>query len=410
MSNYNKDYVIGIDPGTSKTVAIAAEIDEDNNLNVLGISKTPSKGIQSGRVSNIEEMVETINIAVDELRNEVQGLDIGNAYVSISGDHIRSSNSTGLVAIKGNEVTELDIEEVIKTAKATSIPADQEILHTIVQEYKIDGQYGIDEPIGMSGRRLEVHTHIVSGGISAMQNIIKCVRRCDVDVNDLVLQPLAASHAVLSKDEKDIGVCLVDIGGGTIDIAVWTSGAIRATWVLPIAGEHITTDIAMVIRTPKSEAEIIKCKYGTAISELAEVEESIEVIGIDDRPTRSLSKRALADVIQPRVEEMFEHVQAELRHGGFIEALSSGVVLTGGASVMPGMVELGEDILGVPVRLGIPKYKGNLSEKVCRPDMATAYGLLLEALNQRKRSQKIQEKQNIGDTFSRLKQWFVKNF
>ena len=243
-----------------------------------------------------------------------------------------------------------------------------------------------------------------------MQNIIKCVRRCDVDVNDLVLQPLAASHAVLSKDEKDIGVCLVDIGGGTIDIAVWTSGAIRATWVLPIAGEHITTDIAMVIRTPKSEAEIIKCKYGTAISELAEVEESIEVIGIDDRPTRSLSKRALADVIQPRVEEMFEHVQAELRHGGFIEALSSGVVLTGGASVMPGMVELGEDILGVPVRLGIPKYKGNLSEKVCRPDMATAYGLLLEALNQRKRSQKIQEKQNIGDTFSRLKQWFVKNF
>jgi cell division protein FtsA len=315
-----------------------------------------------------------------------------------------------MVAIKDKEVTPMDVDRVIETARAMPIPADQEILHILTQEFIIDDQDGIREPIGMSGMRLEVKTHIVTGAVSAAQNIVKCVRRCGLEVNDLVLQPLASSYAVLSEDEKDLGVCLIDIGGGTTDIAVWTQGAIRHTSVIPIAGDQVTNDIAMALRTPTREAEDIKCKYGCALSQLADVSENLDVAGVDDRPSRKLSRRALADVIQPRVEELYELIQNELRRAGFEEVLSSGIVLTGGASVMPGMVELGEEIFHMPVRLGNPKYSGSLADVVQSPRFSTAYGLLLEAQAQRKRGQKIQEKQGFKDVFDGMKSWFAKNF
>jgi cell division protein FtsA len=315
-----------------------------------------------------------------------------------------------MVAIKDKEVTSNDVERVIETAKAMPIPADQEILHILTQEFVIDGQDGIREPIGMSGMRLEVRTHIVTGAVSAAQNIVKCVRRCGLEVNDLVLQPLASSFAVLSEDEKDLGVCLIDIGGGTTDIAVWTQGAIRYTSVIPIAGDQITNDIAMALRTPTREAEDIKCRYGCALSQLADAEETMEVAGVDDRPSRKLSRRALADVIQPRVEELYELIQHELRRAGFEEVLSSGIVLTGGASAMPGMVELGEEIFHMPLRLGSPKYTGSLADVVQNPRFSTAFGLLLEAQSQRKRGQKIKEKQGVKDVFEGMRSWFAKNF
>jgi cell division protein FtsA len=335
---------------------------------------------------------------------------VSNVYTGIAGSHIKSFNSNGMVAIKEKEVTQSDVERVIETAKAMPIPADQEILHILTQEFVIDGQDGIREPIGMSGMRLEVKTHIVTGAVSAAQNIVKCVRRCGLEVNDLMLQPLASSYAVLSEDEKDLGVCLIDIGGGTTDIAVWTQGAIRYTSVIPIAGDQITNDIAMALRTPTREAEDIKCRYGCALSQLADAAQSLEVAGVDDRPSRKLSRRALSDVIQPRVEELYELIQNELRRAGFEEVLSSGIVLTGGASVMPGMVELGEEIFHMPVRLGNPKYTGSLADVVQSPRFSTAFGLLLEAQAQRKRGQKIKEKQGMKDVFEGMRSWFAKNF
>src|SRR5574343_478351 len=388
MSRDNKDLVVGLDIGTSKIVALVAEINNEGN---------------------IEETVHTISRVVQEVEL-MADCKVRNVYTGIAGSHIKSFNSNGMVAIKDKEVTPSDVERVIETAKAMPIPADQEILHILTQEFVIDGQDGIREPIGMSGMRLEVKTHIVTGAVSAAQNIVKCVRRCGLEVNDLVLQPLASSYAVLSEDEKDLGVCLIDIGGGTTDIAVWTQGAIRHTSVIPIAGDQITNDIAMALRTPTREAEDIKCKYGCALSQLADVSENLDVAGVDDRPSRKLSRRALADVIQPRVEELYELIQNELRRAGFEEVLSSGIVLTGGASVMPGMVELGEEIFHMPVRLGNPKYHGSLADVVQSPRFSTSFGLLLEAQAQRKRGQKIQEKQGIKDVFSSMKDWFVKNF
>ncbi|HRC60932.1 MAG TPA: cell division protein FtsA, partial [Candidatus Propionivibrio aalborgensis] len=333
-----------------------------------------------------------------------------DVYTGIAGSHIKSFNSNGMVAIKDKEVTPMDVERVIETARAMPIPADQEILHILTQEFIIDDQDGIREPIGMSGFRLEVKVHIVTGAISAAQNIVKCVRRCGLEVNDLVLQPLASSYAVLSEDEKDLGICLIDIGGGTTDLAIWTQGAIRHTSVIPIAGDQITNDIAMALRTPTREAEDIKRKYGCALSDLADSEAVLDVAGVDDRPSRKLSRRALADVIQPRVEELFELIQAELRRSGFEEVLSSGIVLTGGSSVMPGMIELGEEVFHMPVRLGIPKYHGALADVVQAPRFATASGLLIEAQTQRKRGLKVRERRDVKQVFGRMKSWLEKNF
>ncbi len=409
MSRDNKDLVVGLDIGTSKIVALVAEINPEGALNVIGMGSQDSRGLKKGVVVNIEDTVQTISRVIQEVEL-MADCKVKDVYTGIAGSHIKSFNSHGMVAIKDKEVTQADVERVIETARAMPIPADQEILHILTQEFVIDGQDSIREPIGMSGMRLEVKTHIVTGAVSAAQNIVKCVRRCGLEANDLVLQPLASSYAVLSEDEKDLGVCLIDIGGGTTDIAVWTQGAIRHTSVIPIAGDQVTNDIAMALRTPTREAEDIKIRFGCALTHMADASESIDVAGVDDRPSRKLSRRALADVIQPRVEELFELIQHELRRAGFEDVLSSGIVLTGGASAMPGMVELGEEIFHMPVRLGSPKYTGSLADVVQSPRFSTAYGLLLEAQTQRRRGQKIQEKRGVSDVFSSMKQWFSKNF
>ena len=409
MSRDSKELIVGLDIGTTKIVALVAEVGPEGRLNIIGMGSQDSKGLKKGVVVNIEDTVATISRVLQEVEL-MADCKVKDVYTGIAGSHIKSFNSNGMVAIKDKEVTTMDVERVIETARAMPIPADQEILHILTQEFIIDDQDGIREPIGMSGFRLEVMVHIVTGAVSAAQNIVKCVRRCGLEVNDLVLQPLASSYAVLSEDEKDLGICLVDIGGGTTDLAVWTQGAIRHTSVIPIAGDQITNDIAMALRTPTREAEDIKCKFGCALSELADPEDVLDVAGVDDRPSRRLSRRALADVIQPRVEELFELIQAELRRSGFEEVLSSGIVLTGGSSVMPGMIELGEEVFHMPVRLGVPKYTGALADVIQSPRFAAAYGLLLEVQTQRKRGLKVRETRDVKQVFGRMKSWFEKNF
>jgi cell division protein FtsA len=316
-----------------------------------------------------------------------------------------------MVAIKDKEVSPMDVERVIEVARAMPIPADQQILHILTQEFIIDGQDGVREPIAMSGVKLEVKVHIVTGAVSAAQNVIKCVRRCGLEVMDLILQPLASSYVTLSEDEKDLGVCLVDIGCGTTDLAVFTQGAIRHTAVLPVAGDQITNDIAMALRTPTAEAEEIKIRHGVAMHTLADPAESIEVPGVGDRPPRKLSRQALADVIEPRVSEIFELVQAELRRSGYEELLSSGIVLTGGSAVMPGMVELGEDIFLKPVRRGVPNYASALSDMVMQTRAATVMGLLEEARLARVRGHKVAQKAgSVQSALERMKNWFVGTF
>ena len=409
MSRDSKEFIVGLDIGTTKIVALVAEINPEGRLNIVGMGSQDSRGLKKGVVVNIEDTVATISRVLQEVEL-MADCKVKDVYTGIAGSHIRSFNSNGMVAIKDKEVTTMDVERVIETARAMPIPADQEILHILTQEFIIDDQDGIREPIGMSGFRLEVKVHIVTGAVSAAQNIVKCVRRCGLEVNDLVLQPLASSYAVLSEDEKDLGVCLIDIGGGTTDLAVWTQGAIRHTSVIPIAGDQITNDIAMALRTPTREAEEIKRKFGCALSDLADPEDVLDVAGVDDRPSRKLSRRALADVIQPRVEELFELIQAELRRAGFEEVLSSGIVLTGGAAVMPGMIELGEEVFHMPVRIGYPRYDGPLSEVVCEPRYANAMGLVMEGAAQKRRGMQARQTRNVGQVFSRMRSWFERNF
>src|SRR5215217_7221857 len=338
-SRDNKKLVVGLDIGTSKIAAIVAEIKPEGGFEIIGMGNCPAKGLKKGVVVNIETTVNAIQRALEEAEL-MADCKIKDVYTGIAGSHIKSFNSQGMVAIKEKEVGQMDIDRVIETAKAVQIPNDQQILHILNQEFIIDGQEDVREPIGMSGVRLEVKVHIVTGAVSAAQNIMKCVRRCGLEVRDLVLQPLASSRSVLSEDEKDLGVCLVDIGGGTTDVAVFTHGAIRHTAVIPIAGDQITNDIAMALRTPTADAETIKTRHGVALRQLADANDMIEVPGIGERAPRSMSRQTLAEVIEPRVEELFTLVQQTLRESGFEELLSSGVVLTGGSSVMQGMVEL----------------------------------------------------------------------
>jgi cell division protein FtsA len=409
MNKESKDLIVGLDIGTSKIVALVAELTQEGRLNVIGMGSQDSRGLKKGVVVNIEETVGSISRAVQEVEL-MADCKVRDVYTGIAGSHIKSFNSNGMVAIKDDEVTPTDVARVLETARACSIPADQEILHILCQEFVIDSQDGIREPIGMNGKRLEVKVHIVTGAASAAQNILKCVCRCGLEVSEIVLQPLASSYAVLSQDEKDLGVCMVDIGGGTTDIAIWTQGAIRHTAVIPIAGDQVTNDIAMALRTPTRDAEEIKCKYGYALAQLADPDDFLEVAGVDDRPARKLSRRALADVIQPRLEELYELVLHEIGRVGFEDLLSSGVVITGGASVMPGMVELGEEIFHMPVRQAAPKYTGSLADVVCNSRFSTAYGLLMVAQEERRRGQKVEEKRSFRDVLASMKSWFEKNF
>ncbi len=372
----NKSLLVGLDIGTSKIVAIVGEHAPGEPIEVIGIGTHPSKGMKRGVVVDIESTVQSIQRAIEEAEL-MAGCEIRSVYAGISGSHIRSLNSQGVVAIRDKEVTEGDVDRVLDAARAVAIPADQRILHVLPQEYVIDEQEGIRHPIGMSGVRLEARVHLVTGAMSAAQNISKCVTRCGLAVDDLILQQIASAQSVLTQDEKDLGVALVDIGAGTTDIAVYTQGAIRHTASLGVAGDQVTNDIAFAFRTPTPYAEDIKVKYACALAQLARAEETIEVTSVGDRPPRRLARQMLAEVVQKRYEEIFEMVQAELRRSGYEELVAAGIVLTGGAARMEGVVELAEEMFHMPVRVGLPQYVTGLSDVVGNEIHATGVGLLL---------------------------------
>jgi cell division protein FtsA len=401
---------VGLDIGTSKVVAIVGEVMPEGKIEVIGIGSHPSRGLKKGVVVNIESTVHSIQRAVEEAEL-MAGCQIHSVYAGIAGSHIRSLNSHGIVAIKDKEVAPGDVERVIDAARAVAIPADQKILHILPQEFLIDNQEGIKEPVGMSGVRLEAKVHMVTGAVSAAQNIIKCVRRCGLEVDDIILEQLASSYSVLTEDEKELGVCIVDIGGGTTDIAVFTEGAIRHTAVIPIAGDQVTNDIAVALRTPTQFAEEIKIKYACALTQMATADENIEVPSIGDRPPRRLARHTLAEVVEPRYEELLTLVQAELRRSGFEDLVAAGVVLTGGSSKIEGLVELAEEVFHMPVRLGVPQYVTGLVDVVRNPIFATGVGLLLFGYHNR--DQRVLEAglgKGLRSVWDRMKGWFQGNF
>ncbi len=409
MAKEYKDLVVGLDIGTSKVMVVVAEVLPNGELKLAGLGIAPSNGLKRGVVVNIDATVQSIQQALKEAEL-MADCKITRVYTGITGSHIRGINSHGMVAIRDREVTAADVARVVETAKAINISTDQRLLLVEPQEFIIDGQ-DVKEPIGMSGIRLEAKVHIVTGAQSAAENIIKCVRRCGLDVEQLMLNPLASSLSVLTEDERELGVALIDIGAGTTDVAIFTNGAIRHTAIIPIAGDLITSDIAMALRTPTKDAEDIKVESGYAKQLLADPDAQVEVPGLGDRGPRMLSRQALAGVIEPRVEEIFSLVHQVMRESGFEEMLSSGIVLTGGSCIMPGMVELGEDIFLKPVRRGIPKYSRALSDMVAQPRAATVMGLLEEARMARLRGFKVAQKNGSMKTaFGQVKDWFVGNF
>ena len=409
MAKEYKDLVVGLDIGTSKVMAVVAEVMPGGQLKLAGLGIAASNGLKRGVVVNIDATVHSIQQALKEAEL-MADCKIARVFTGITGSHIRGINSSGMVAVKDKEVTQADVARVIETAKAINISTDQRLLLVEPQEFVIDGQ-DVREPIGMSGIRLEAKVHIVTGAQSAAENIIKCVRRCGLEVDQLMLNPLASSLSVLTQDEQELGVALVDIGAGTTDVAIFTGGAIRHTAVIPIAGDLITSDIAMALRTPTKDAEDIKVESGYAKQLLADPDTQVEVPGLGDRGPRMLSKQALAGVIEPRVEEIFLLVQQVIRESGYEEVLSSGIVITGGSAVMPGMVELGEDIFLKPVRRGVPRYSGVLSDMVAQARAATVMGLLEEARLARMRGYKVAQKAgSVHNAFGRVKDWFVGNF
>ena len=406
----DKNLIVGLDIGTSKIVTIVAELLPEGVLKVIGIGQHVSRGLKKGVVVNIDSTMQAIQRSIEEAEL-MADCKINTVFTGIAGGHIKSLNSHGMVKIKDAEVSQMDVDRVVETARAVALPADQQILHILTQEFIIDGQDDVREPLGMSGMKLEVKVHIVTGAVAAAQNIVKCIKRCGLEVSDLILQPLASSIAVLTEDEKELGVCLVDIGGGTTDIAVFKNGSIRHTAVIAIAGDQMTNDVAVAFRTPTQSAEEIKIKHGCALRQLADAREVVEVPGVDGRDARQLSIQTLAEVIEPRVVELYELVLQELRRSGMEEMIASGIVITGGSAMMRGMMELGEEIFHMPVRLGMPRYVGGLSEVVSNPRYATAVGLILMGKQQLERQITGQmESSSIGRIFDKMKSWFQGNF
>ncbi len=372
----DKNLIVGLDIGTSQIVVVVGEVDMRGDIEIVGIGTHPSRGLKKGVVVNIESTVQSIQHALS-IAEEMAGCRINSAYTGISGSHIRSLNSHGVTAIKNHEVTDEDVERVMEAAQVVAIPTDQKILHILPREFIIDGQEGIQNPVGMSGVRLEARVHIVTGAVSAVQNIIKCVQRCGLEVDDIILQQLASSRAVLNPDERELGVCVLDLGGGTTDLAVFTEGAISHTAVIPIAGDQVTNDIAVAFRTPTQSAEEIKLEYASCLKHVSSSDEKIDVAGVGDRAARSFTRYDLAEVVEPRYAEFFEFAQKELQRSGFENLIAAGVVLTGGSAKMEGVAELAEDIFHVPVRLGWPRDVSGMHELVNDPSYATAIGLLL---------------------------------
>ena len=406
----DQDLIVGLDIGTSKVVTIVGAVSPEDTVEVIGLGTTTSRGLKRGVVVDIESTVESIRRAVEEAEL-MAGCEINQVYAGIAGGHVRSLNSHGIVAITDKEVTSSDVERVIDAARAVAIPADQKVLHVLPQEFLIDSEVGIREPIGMSGVRLEARVHLVTGAESAAQNIVKCIKRCGLDVQDLVLEQLASSYSVLTEDEKDLGICLLDIGGGTSDIAVFCGGAIQHTAVIPIAGAQATNDIAVSLRTPTQRAEEIKIKYACALSQLANPDETIEVPSVGDRPPRQLARQTLAEVVESRYEELFTLVHDELRRSGYEEMIAAGIVLTGGSAKMEGAVELAEEIFHVPVRLGIPQYVEGLVDVVRNPIHATGVGLLLYGKQAAQgRADGFTVKAKASGVFEKMKTWIQGQF
>ena len=402
--------IVGLDIGTSKVLAIVGEVNTDNEVEIIGYGHHPATGMRKGVVANIEETVTAIQKAVEEAEL-MAGCQIYSVFAGIAGAHINSFNSHGVVAVRDGEVDDGDVARVIESAKAVAIPNDQSILHVLPQEYIIDGQEGIRHPIGMNGIRLEANLHMVTASVSSEKNIEKCIRRCGLEVDAIILEQLASCESVLTNDEKELGVCLVDIGGGTTDIAVYSEGAVRHTAVIPVAGDQITNDIAIALRTPTHAAEELKKRFGCALRQLAEVEESIDVETVGDRPPRKLSKHSLAEVIEPRIEELFDLIKSDLRRNGYEHLIRSGVVLTGGSSKMEGMIELAEEIFHIPVRLGMPKYLGGLSEVVKNPIYSTGVGLVQFGHNDQSGSRKLTiTESKVSKAWQQVKHWFQGNF
>jgi len=403
--------IVGLDIGTSKVVAIVGAITPEGQSEIVGIGSHRSNGLKKGVVVNIESTVLSIQRAIEEAEL-MAGCQIHSVYAGIAGSHIRSLNSHGIVAIRDREVFSQDLERVIDAAQAVAIPADQKILHILPQEFLIDDQDGVKEPLGMSGVRLEAKVHLVTCAVNAAQNIEKCIRRCGLEVEDIILEQLASSYSVLTEDEKELGVCVVDIGGGTTDIAIFKDGAIRHTGVLPIAGDQVTNDIAMALRTPTPNAEEIKIKYACALAKLTSPDETIKVPSVGDRQPRDLSRQALAEVVEPRYDELFTLVQAELRRSGYEDLIAAGIVLTGGTSKMEGVIELAEEIFHMPVRLGAPQNIRGLSDIVNNPIYSTGVGLLIYAMKQQQGGGRAaaSTKESQGSILSKIKKMFQSNF
>ena len=403
----DKNLIVSLDIGTSKIAALVGQVSDDL-IEVIGFGTHPSHGLKRGVVVNIESTVQSIHRAIEEAEL-MSGCNIHSAYTGIAGGHIRSLNSHGMVAIRNREVYQSDIDRVIDAAKAVAIPADQQILHILPQEFVIDNQEGVREPIGMSGVRLEAKVHIVTGGVSATQNISKCVQRCGLEVGDIILEQIASSQAVLTDDEKELGVCILDIGGGTTDIAIFTDGAIRHTKVIPIAGDHVTNDIAVALRTPLQNAELIKIQYASVLPDSVNAEQTIDVPGVAKRPFKQVHKLALAQVVGARYEELFTLVKTELHRTGFDDVIPAGIVLTGGASKVHGALELAESIFAMPVRLGVPQHVSGLRDVHDNPGYATGVGLLMHGYHNQMRNVPV-NLNSQNSLWQRMKAWFQGNF
>ena len=400
------EIIVGLDIGTTKICAVVGEV-HPGGVEIIGTGSHPSDGLRKGVVINIEHTVDSIKEAVEEAET-MAGCEISSVYAGIAGGHIKGFNSEGVIALKEKEVTKKDIERVIEAASAVAIPMDREVIHTLVQEFIVDDQDGISDPLGMSGVRLEAKIHIVTGAVTSAQNIIKCANRAGLDVHDIILESLASSETVLSKEERNLGSALIDFGGGTTDMAVFSKGSIKHTSVLPLGGDNLTYDIAIGLRTPKLEAEKIKIKYGCYLSSLIGKDETIEVPGVGGRKSRVLSRQILGEILEPRVEEIFTLIYGELVRAEYENAISSGVVVTGGSAELPGVPELAEQIFNAPARVGYPQGIGGLVEVVNKPMYATAVGLVLYGAMAGKRARKfrIRDVNIFNRVMNRMKGWF----
>jgi len=409
MSKDNRNLLVALDVGTSNVIALVAELHANGDFDVIGIGSSASKGMKRGVVVNIEDTVQSIQKVLEEAEVMAQ-CRLESVFASIGGNHIQSFNTSGMVAIRDKEVLVQDVDRVIENAKPLNIQTDQQILHMLIQEYLIDNNEDVRDPIGMSGQKLEVKAHIVTGAVSAAQNMIKCIRRCGLEINGLVVQPLCSSLAVLTDDEKELGVVLVDIGGGTTDIAVFYQGSIRYTEVIPLGGDQITNDIAMALRTPTLDAEDLKIQFGITKQSLVDPQIMLDVPGIGERESRPISRQSLAAVIEPRVEELLKFVVDSLEHSGYAQMVPSGVVLTGGTVSMPGMVELAEEVFQKHARIGLPEYNGHLKEVLRNPKYATTIGLIREGRSQILRGQEVNQSRPLGSVMQRVREWFMGNF